>query len=104
MSIKPIDPDFPAIEHPIEISQHSYVTKTSEENALDELRRERDKLLNETDWIVIRAQESGSQIPEKWAEYRQALRDLPNSLEEVPLHPKYRHLDWSKISMPVKPE
>lgn len=40
-------------------------------------RKQRDKLLAESDWVVIKAKETGSNIPAKWKNYRQALRDLP---------------------------
>ena len=48
-------------------------------------RAERDRRLAETDWIVARAYERGESAPEAWAAYRQALRDLPQTLtdEEV---------------------
>jgi hypothetical protein len=67
------------------------------------LSRERDKLLAETDWMVIKAQETGVPVPQAWKDYRQALRDLPNNTTIV-LHPKYNNLDWRQIQMPVKPE
>ncbi|BDG16937.1 phage tail assembly chaperone [Thermus brockianus] len=49
------------------------------------LRAERDRRLAESDWVVARAYERGEPVPEAWAGYRQALRDLPQSLtdEEV---------------------
>lgn len=40
-------------------------------------RKQRDKLLAESDWIVIKAKETGANIPSAWKLYRQALRDLP---------------------------
>jgi hypothetical protein len=45
------------------------------------IRHERDTYLNETDYIVLRAYESGSAVSTEWATYRQALRDLPNSYD-----------------------
>ena len=46
------------------------------------LRRERNKRLAESDWVVTKELEKstdglGLQIPTQWIEYRQALRDLP---------------------------
>jgi len=41
------------------------------------IRAERDKKLTETDWVVIKAFESGENIPQEWIKYRQALRDIP---------------------------
>jgi len=45
-------------------------------------RAERDRRLAETDWIVARAYERGEPVPEAWATYRQALRDLPARLTD----------------------
>ncbi len=45
-------------------------------------RAERDRRLAETDWIVARAYERGEPVPEAWAAYRQALRDLPGQLTD----------------------
>ena len=67
-----------------------------------ELRRERDRLLNESDWIVTRSVEQGVPIPTAWAEYRQTLRDLPAN-SNIQLN-KYEHLDWTLINIPNKPE
>ena len=41
------------------------------------LREERNKKLAATDWVVTKAFETGSSVPESWKTYRQALRDLP---------------------------
>lgn len=43
-----------------------------------QVRHRRDGLLTATDWVVLRAQESGSEVPVEWTEYRQALRDITN--------------------------
>lgn len=40
------------------------------------IRSERDRLLSETDWIVIKAYERNENIPMEWEVYRQALRDI----------------------------
>jgi hypothetical protein len=45
-------------------------------------RAERDRRLAETDWVVARAYERGEPVPEVWAAYRQALRDLPGQLTD----------------------
>lgn len=34
-------------------------------------------LLADSDWVVLRAQEQGTEVPEEWKIYRQALRDIP---------------------------
>ena len=55
-------------------------------------RTQRDKLLGECDWVVIKAMESGQAIHSDWAAYRQALRDLPQQAGFP------TQIDW-----PVKP-
>ena len=52
---------------------------------IEDFRRERDKRLAETDWVVIKAQETGTEIPKAYAEYRQAVRDMR------------KHEDWPFI-------
>jgi hypothetical protein len=47
------------------------------EQHADIIRKRRDDLLKQTDWVIIKALEQGKDIPLEWAEYRQALRDLP---------------------------
>tara|TARA_R100001460_G_scaffold30805_1_gene60783 strand:- start:117 stop:488 length:372 start_codon:yes stop_codon:yes gene_type:complete len=51
--------------------------------ALSELRIKRNDLLTETDYIVIKAKETGGTIPSAWKTYRQELRDLTNGLTTV---------------------
>ena len=41
------------------------------------IRAERDRLLNESDWVAIKARELGNDIPLKWYNYRGDLRQLP---------------------------
>ena len=40
-------------------------------------RAQRDALLAESDWMVIKSQETSTTLNADWATYRQALRDLP---------------------------
>jgi hypothetical protein len=43
------------------------------------IRNERDKLLTETDFIVLKSYEAGVPVPEEYVIYRQELRDIPQS-------------------------
>ena len=43
----------------------------------DIVRVQRDNLIAESDWRVIKALELGETVPTDWATYRQALRDVP---------------------------
>lgn len=57
------------------------------------VRTQRDRLLAETDWLVIMHTEKGTNIPAEWELYRQALRDI-TSQEGFPFS-----VEW-----PTKPE
>ena len=53
----------------------AYVARKTEEKATA-LRTERDAKLAESDWMVIKAAETGVALATEWATYRQALRDV----------------------------
>lgn len=40
------------------------------------LRGQRNRLLAESDWVVLRAADTGQPVPPEWLAYRQALRDI----------------------------
>tara|TARA_B100000900_G_scaffold382663_1_gene370010 strand:- start:223 stop:507 length:285 start_codon:yes stop_codon:yes gene_type:complete len=53
---------------------------------LSSLREERNRLLAETDWLIVMHKEKGTNIPTAWKTYRQELRDITNdytSLDDV---------------------
>jgi len=54
--------------------------RTIEQRPLDEvsatIRSQRDRLLAEDDWVVIKAKETGGNLSAAFKEYRQALRDI----------------------------
>ena len=45
------------------------------------LRNRRNELLHDTDWVATKALEAGGPVPDPWQVYRQALRDLPATLD-----------------------
>ena len=57
------------------------------------IRGQRDRLLTETDWVVIKAKEEhiNTSIDEKWLDYRTALRDIT------------KQADVDNITWPTKP-
>ncbi len=59
------------------------------------IRRERTRLLADTDWVVIKARENGGTVPAAWKTYRVALRDVPS---EQSSKTKYSEITW-----PTKP-
>ena len=79
----------------------SVVDKTAEEiqqhddNASQSVRSQRDSLLVDSDWRVIKAQETGTPMSQAWVDYRQALRDITDHAN----FPWLDDADW-----PVKPE
>ena len=46
------------------------------EAAVESARAKRDRLLAESDWVTIRATDTGDPVPTEWQTYRQALRDI----------------------------
>ena len=53
------------------------------DRSMENLRAKRNALLTETDYIVIKAKETGATIPTAWKTYRQALRDITEGLTTV---------------------
>ena len=49
-------------------------------------------VLNETDWVVTKATETGETVTSAWKTYRQKLRDVPSQS------------DPDDITWPTKPE
>ena len=56
-----------------------------------QIRAQRNRLLAETDWVVIKARENGGQVPAAWKTYRVALRDLPAEQSDKT---KYSEITW----------
>jgi hypothetical protein len=57
---------------------HYSVEKLPQAQVEQTIRAERDRLLAESDWIVTRAIENDTAVPDEWKDYRQKLRDLPS--------------------------
>ena len=56
------------------------------------IRQDRDRLLNDSDWVVTKATETGVTVSSAWKTYRQKLRDVPSQS------------DPDDITWPTKPE
>tara|TARA_B100001287_G_scaffold120021_1_gene101099 strand:+ start:2443 stop:2736 length:294 start_codon:yes stop_codon:yes gene_type:complete len=69
--------------------------KLAKETDFRGIRSERNRLLQETDWIVTREKEKAGSIKnfEAFVEYRQELRDIPTKYNKVSL-----------VKWPTKPE
>ena len=47
------------------------------------LRNLRNELLQESDWVVIKAQETNTAVPSDWITYRQKLRDITKTYQSM---------------------
>ena len=65
------------------------------------LREERDRLIGQSDWRIVKAKETSTNIPAAWKTYRQALRDLPAS--STPKLDSSDNLDMSSVTWPTPP-
>ena len=63
--------------------------------AMTELRRQRDNLLKETDWMAS----SDYTMTDVWKKYRQDLRDLPSNNKNV----SWDGVTLSNVTFPTKP-
>ena len=66
------------------------------DRAMKDLRAKRNKLLQDTDYIVTMNLEAGNTVPAEWVTYRQSLRDLTNGLTTVE--------QVNAVVFPTKPE
>ena len=60
------DPPGPPVPTQVEIEEHE----------LEALRQERDGLLAQTDWMIVKSADTGVGISTAWKNYRQSLRDI----------------------------
>jgi len=65
------------IPQPSDAEIEAEVARLIAEQPAKEARAKRDRLLTESDWVTIRATDTGNPVPTEWQSYRQALRDLP---------------------------
>lgn len=63
-----------------------------EENLIEEMRKQRNLSLVETDWIILPDSPVSQQKQDEFKVYRQLLRDLPNTIEDI-----------NNIQWPIKP-
>jgi len=65
------------------------------------LRIERDRRIATSDWRIVMAKETGSNIPAAWKTYRQALRDLPST--QTPVLDSNNPVGISSVTWPSEP-
>lgn len=70
--------------------------------ALMDLKKRRNRLLADSDWVVARSIETGEPIPQEWKDYRQALRDITIG-NEKPEVDEYGYATFRDITFPAPP-
>lgn len=56
------------------------ITQETEAKA-QQIRKIRDQLLTDCDWVTVRATDTNTAIPQEWLDYRQALRDVSSQTD-----------------------
>ena len=86
---------------PTEEEVTAKVTALNNAEPMRLLRVERDRLIGQSDWRIVKAKETSTNIPAAWKTYRQALRDLPAS--STPKLDSNDNLDMSSVTWPTPP-
>ena len=89
------------VTKPTETEVNNKIAELQNAEPMRLLRIERDQILTSSDWRVVMAKETGSNIPTAWKTYRQALRDLPASAS--PKLDSNGDLDYSSVTWPTQP-
>lgn len=83
------------------VALEAWMIQKNEAEPMILLRKERTRRLAECDWVTLRAVSTGSPIPEEWAAYMQALRNLPDV--STPQLNSIGKLDMESVSWPTPP-
>lgn len=81
-------------------------SKLSVINAAEPMRRlriHRDRLLQECDWRVTKAADTGVALSNDWKTYRQQLRDLPSTQNPIISDMENDNIGISSVTWPTKP-
>lgn len=104
----PISPPYCSVDYVWDTASNMWtnvpmpVEPVSTPDGMSQLRAERNKRLAEVDWVAIKHFTQGTPCPEEWANYVQALRDLPTVYISPPLL-QNGMLDVNAIAWPSKP-
>lgn len=71
-----LTPFTPEEEAERDAEEASWIADKKSREAID-IRKIRDKLLTNSDWVVVKSFESGAAVDPDWIKYRQLLRDMP---------------------------
>ena len=72
----------------VDLRTHKWLTSRYDTEEWAALREKRDALLADCDWVVVKAQEAGEDVPAAWVTYRTALRNLPAATSD-PANPTW---------------
>tara|TARA_R100000544_G_scaffold1737_1_gene778 strand:+ start:420 stop:836 length:417 start_codon:yes stop_codon:yes gene_type:complete len=72
----------------VDLRTHKWLKSRYDSEEWAALRAERDALLADCDWVVVKAQEAGGDVPSAWVTYRTALRNLPATTSD-PANPTW---------------
>ena len=86
---------------PTESELNDKVLELDKSEALKILRIERNEKLIDSDWVVIKSNETGIPVSDSWKTYRQALRDLPAT--SSPKLTSTGYLDYNSFTWPTEP-
>lgn len=85
---------------PTEAEIDSEVIRLNNAEPMTALRKHRDMLLAETDWVVTKATDTGVAVTTAWKTYRQALRDMTT---QTPKLDTRFQLDLTSVNWPTQP-
>ena len=91
----------PDITQPDRKELNAKVTELENAEPYRLLRIERDRRIATSDWRIVMAKETGSNIPASWKTYRQALRDLPST--QTPVLDSNNPVGISSVTWPSEP-
>ena len=86
---------------PTEDEVNAKITELKNAEPMKLLREERDRRIATSDWRIVMAKETGSNIPAAWKTYRQALRDLPST--QTPVLDSNNPVGISSVTWPTEP-
>lgn len=72
----PPDNEFETFEWNVEVKR--WISKPTTAAFARDAREERNRRIAASDWVLLRAADQGTPVPQEWLTYRQALRDVSN--------------------------
>ena len=88
-------------DKPTEDALNTKIAELDGAEAMKLLREERNRRIAKSDWKVIMAKETGTNLSTAFKTYRQALRDLPASA--TPTLDSSYELDMTSVTWPTEP-